>query len=128
MNKQRQEKHKVCVTGCRDFKDYEKFAKTMRAELDNMNISFIISGGATGTDEMAERFCEENGIVHITLPAQWKKYGPKAGPMRNQLMAELTNATIAFWDEESKGTWNMIENARRAQHRYVSIHSTHQRR
>ena len=36
-----------------------------------------------------------------------------AGPIRNEEMAEVSDALIAFWDGKSRGTKSMIEIARR---------------
>ncbi|MFD1444284.1 hypothetical protein [Thermoactinomyces vulgaris] len=46
-------------------------------------------------------------------PAEWKKYGKKAGPLRNAKMAENADALVAFWDGKSRGTKDMIETAKR---------------
>ena len=45
--------------------------------------------------------------------AQWDKYGRQAGPMRNRQMAENADALIAYWDGESRGSKNMIEEAKK---------------
>ena len=36
-----------------------------------------------------------------------------AGPIKNEEMAEVSDALIAFWDGKSRGTKSMIEIARR---------------
>lgn len=48
-------------------------------------------------------------------PAEWKKYGRGAGPLRNQKMADLgADLCIAFADRLSGGTWDMVTRARKA--------------
>ena len=42
-------------------------------------------------------------------PAQWKKFGKRAGYRRNEQMAEVADALIAFWDGSSRGTKHMID-------------------
>ena len=46
-------------------------------------------------------------------PAEWQKYGRRAGPMRNEKMAKICDCVICFWDEESKGTKSMIDQAKK---------------
>ena len=45
------------------------------------------------------------------FPADWDKYGKRAGYLRNVQMAEYADALLAFWDGESRGTKNMIDEA-----------------
>ena len=46
------------------------------------------------------------------FPAEWDKYGRKAGPLRNEAMARYADALLAYWNGESKGTKSMIELAK----------------
>ena len=73
----------------------------------------IISGHALGADSLDERYAQERGFKIETYPADWKKYGRAAGPIRNEQMANIANALIAFWDGKSKGTKNMINLAKK---------------
>ncbi len=43
----------------------------------------------------------------------WDIHGKSAGHIRNAEMADYADALIAFWDGKSRGTANMIENARK---------------
>ena len=69
------------------------------------------TGTAKGADSLGERYAKENGYDVKLFPPDWKKFGRKAGPLRNKQMAEYGDMLIAFWDEKSSGTRNMIENA-----------------
>lgn len=73
----------------------------------------IISGGAKGADALGEEYARERGFIIVRYPAEWQKYGRQAGPMRNREMAANADALIAFWDDKSKGTKNMIEEAKK---------------
>lgn len=42
------------------------------------------------------------------MPADWDGKGKAAGYIRNAEMADYADALIAFWDDESRGTGNMI--------------------
>lgn len=37
-------------------------------------------------------------------PADWERLGKAAGPIRNEEMAEIADALIAFWDGQSRVT------------------------
>ena len=50
---------------------------------------------------------------HLLYPADWERHGRAAGPIRNEEMAEVSDALIAFWDGKSRGTKSMIEIAMR---------------
>lgn len=71
--------------------------------------SAIVSGTAKGADEFGERWAEEQGIEVLRFPADWKKHGKRAGPVRNREMAENAEGLVAVWDGESRGTLHMIE-------------------
>lgn len=104
---------KIVIAGGRDFTDYHKFKETCKAILliSEPNEYEIISGGAKGTDTMDERFAKEYNLKLTVVKPDWRQ-GKKAGPIRNRQMAELGDALIAFWDGQSKGTKNMIEEAK----------------
>ena len=42
------------------------------------------------------------------FPAQWERYGKRAGPIRNAAMAKYADYGVALWDGESRGTAHMI--------------------
>ena len=73
----------------------------------------IVSGGCSGADLLGERYAKENGYSIDRYPAEWQKYGRKAGIMRNAVMADNADALIAYWDGISRGTKNMIDEARK---------------
>ena len=75
-------------------------------------ISLVISGGATGVDSLGERWANENNIPIERYPAKWEEYGKAAGPIRNVQMAKNAEAALIIWDGVSKGTKNMIQEAK----------------
>lgn len=72
-----------------------------------INPSSIISGGATGIDTCANKYANYKKIAFIPFPADWKKHGKAAGPIRNKLMAEHGDVLLLIWDGKSKGSASM---------------------
>ena len=72
-------------------------------------IAAVISGGARGADAAGETWAYANRIPVEVFPANWNEYGKKAGPIRNQQMADVADALIALWDGKSRGTRDMIK-------------------
>lgn len=77
------------------------------------DITEVISGGCRGVDEIGEAYADSKGIPCRVFPADWNKHGRAAGPIRNAQMAEYAQALIAVWDGVSRGTLNMIREARK---------------
>ncbi len=107
---------KIAVGGCRDFDDCEYIFGCLDEYLSNFNnddIAFI-SGHCSGVDAAAEKYAELRGFKTLLFPAEWKKYGKAAGPVRNKQMVEAADAVIAFWDEKSRGTKSLIDLAKKS--------------
>jgi len=81
--------------------------------LSGFRITEVVSGGCQGVDLMGECWAAENGIHVHRFPADWNAHGKAAGPIRNRAMAEHADALIAVWDGVSRGTKNMIQEARK---------------
>ncbi len=107
---------RVVIAGCRDYNNYDEAKKYIDfciSEIRKVNEIIIISGGAKGADALGERYAEENGFKVEKYPADWKRYGKSAGPLRNKQMSEISDYVICFWDEKSQGTKSMISYARK---------------
>ena len=103
--------YKVIIAGTRNFTDYAQlcsFADEVLAEAEDVE---IVSGGASGAAALGERYARERGHGLKIFPAEWKKWGRAAGPIRNAQMADYADALIAFWDGKSAGTRDMIRKA-----------------
>lgn len=70
----------------------------------------IIHGGCSGVDQVADKIARKHGWSVEVYPAQWKKYGKQAGPLRNLQMVKEAKPEMAilFISPESKGTKNML--------------------
>lgn len=101
---------KIAIVGSRSFQDYKLLIRTM----NNYTPTAIVSGGAKGTDTLAERYAREIGVNCIVFKPNWKQYGRAAGPVRNKQIVEAADLIIAFWDGKSRGTFSTISLARKA--------------
>ena len=108
---------KVIIAGTRDFNDYAYLKKNVDYFLQGINPNNeeieIVSGNARGADKLGERYAKEHNLPVKLFPANWDKYGKRAGYLRNQEMANYSDVLIAFWDEKSKGTKHMIDIAKK---------------
>lgn len=108
---------KVIIAGTRDFNDYDFLKKNVDYFLQGINPNNeeieIVSGNARGADKLGERYAKEHNLPVKLFPANWDKYGKRAGYLRNQEMANYSDVLIAFWDEKSKGTKHMIDIAKK---------------
>jgi len=98
---------KVAVIGSRTFSDY----KLVKETLSTINITLLVSGGAIGADSLGEQYAKLNGIPAKIFYPDWKKYGKKAGFIRNSDIINESEMVIAFWDGKSKGTLDSIKKA-----------------
>ena len=103
---------KIAIVGSRTFEDYEAMCSFIEEKLATMGcatIEAVVSGGAWGADTLAERYAQERGLQLIVFPAEWKKYGRRAGFIRNVDIIRECDVCFAFWDGESHGTQHDIE-------------------
>jgi len=52
---------------------------------------------------LGESYAKENNYKLTIFPANWDKFGKRAGYLRNEEMSDYADAVIAFWDERSRG-------------------------
>ena len=112
--------YKVLICGSRFYTDYGRvlhYIRRLKATSVNGDIA-IISGGARGADTLAVKASKACGLPFREYPAQWEKYGKKAGPIRNQTMLDMEKPelVVAFHEdvENSKGTKDMVSRAERS--------------
>ena len=111
---------KILICGSRFYTDYSSILQYVRSLKDAaINESIvIIAGGARGADTLAVKAAIACGFPFREYPAQWEKYGKKAGPIRNQTMLDMGNPDIvvAFHEdiESSKGTKDMVSRAKKS--------------
>jgi hypothetical protein len=101
---------RLIVAGSRGVNDYGKLRNwldTLLAHRDPEKV-FIISGTASGVDQLGEQYAHDRGLALWRMPALWKTQGKAAGYLRNQQMAWFGTHLAALWDGESPGTRAMI--------------------
>lgn len=106
---------KVIVAGTRTFSsgsNYFALKEVMKKHNFISQEVEIVSGGCRGADALGERWAREYGKPIKLFPADWDKYGRKAGFIRNKEMAEYGDCLVAFWDGTSRGTKMMIDLAK----------------
>jgi hypothetical protein len=98
---------RVIVAGSRNISNYEIVRHAI--EDSDFDITEIVSGTAKGVDRLGEHYARLWNIPIKQFPADWDKYGKKAGIIRNHQMGRYADALIAVWDGKSKGTFDMIQ-------------------
>ncbi len=102
---------RVLVCGGRDFKD----EKVVFSELDKLDPSVVIEGGAKGADTLAYKWATSQMAVDVkTFEANWDKDGKAAGPIRNQRMIDEGKPDLVLAFAGGRGTADMVRRAERA--------------
>ena len=103
---------KVLISGDRNWNDFG----AIRDFLEEKEATIVIHGGASGADELAGLAAQSLGIECRVHEAEWRKFGPSAGPIRNKDMfnKELPDIVGAFHDNlgKSRGTGDMVRYAK----------------
>lgn len=75
---------RVLVCGSRDWNDEDAIDRVLRGYYRRTLV--VIEGGASGADTIAYVWAKTHNVAYEHFPADWKKYGNAAGPIRNQQM------------------------------------------
>ena len=100
---------KCIIAGGRDFDDFKRLFSIM--DKCPYRITEVVCGGAKGADSLGSSWAMERDIpVKLFIP-DWEGLGKRAGFVRNAEMGDYADMLVAFWDNKSKGTKNMIDYA-----------------
>lgn len=100
---------KLIICGGRSYKLTETDRVYLDIWLDRYNITEIVSGGCSGADRCGEQWAKQRGLKITRFPANWAD-GKRAGPVRNQAMAEYADYCAVF--PGGKGTADMEHRAK----------------
>lgn len=98
---------KLLIAGSRSITDFD-FEKHVPEET-----TLIITGGASGIDELAEKFADKKRLSKLILRPKYNLYGKSAPLKRNEEMLELCDMALIIWDGCSKGTKFTIDRAKK---------------
>ena len=111
---------RILVTGSRNWDDEAQIRlalmETVAERLMNDDEGvIIIHGDAPGADTIAAQFAESMNWTVEAYPADWKKFGRSAGPIRNQQMVDSgADICVAFPQPGSVGTRDCTKRAFKA--------------
>lgn len=102
---------KILVCGGRDFDDRGLLEEELTYLMCEHEITAIIHGAARGADSLAGEFARDYLIQEIRFPADWKKDGKAAGPIRNQRMLDEGKPDFVVAFPGGTGTADMVKRA-----------------
>ena len=104
---------RAIIAGSRSVTDYRVVERAVKESGWADDIAVVVSGGARGVDRLGERWADAHlREVERFLP-DYERYERHFAPiMRNREMAKNADRLIAIWDGKSRGTKNMIFEAR----------------
>lgn len=117
---------RVLVCGGRDFDDFSFVHKYLEDRLLEYYVHtpeglghwswdlVIIQGGAKGADRLADKWAQLNYVKVEEYPADWERYGKKAGYLRNKQMLEEGKPDLVIAFPGGRGTDMMIRLAKDA--------------
>ena len=115
----RQPGPRLLITGSRNWCNATQMSEALRYVWISIFIrnpeTTLVHGAARGADLLAKAIWEKRGLVAEGHPADWHKYGKRAGRIRNEEMVSLgADYCVAFLRPESIGTKHCLEIAREA--------------
>ena len=95
----------MIVWGCgsRERARVDSLIEQARALVAEVRPLAVLTGGQTGGDALWEQAAARAGIQVVSCPisrAQWGRLGPRAGAMRNRLVADLAAFLGNHWRGE----------------------------
>ena len=98
----------MIIAGSRDFCDILSGWTFIDTIHENHPITEVVCGMAKGGDTCGKFWGQKHNIPVKEFPANWKKFGQAAGPIRNKEMAVYADAAIVIHGG-SRGSLNMIQ-------------------
>lgn len=113
----------VLVCGGRDFTNSTLLYETLDHLHRLSGIARIVEGGQRtlergkivgGADYFATCWALSRRVPSTIMQAEWTKYGPAAGPIRNQRMLDETHPDLVVAFPGGRGTADMVAKAKAA--------------
>lgn len=79
----------IAVSGGRAYPHRERVFRALNDLHKQRPVGLLIQGGSLGADAHARNWAATQQINCLTIPAMWRTFGPKAGPIRNGEIAEM---------------------------------------
>lgn len=99
----------VLVYGGRDYDDQAAVFADLDREHAETPIDMVIEGGAPGADQLGGHWARKRDVPCLRVPAEWRRLGPAAGPIRNAKSIALVRPTKALQFPGHDGTADMRE-------------------
>lgn len=108
---------RILVTGSREFTDEDivrgAIIETLMCRGRSAQATLLAHGAARGADMLADRVARSMNMAVVQYPADWRRYGRRAGYVRNAEMLENANPEVALaffkLGAENKGTAMMVK-------------------
>jgi len=105
---------RVLVCGDRDYNDQDRLFAVLDELHLSKTITDVVHGAARGADMLAHEWAYARNIRMWPCPADWKRHGRAAGPIRNQRMLDDHTIDLVVTFSGGRGTDDMVRRARRA--------------
>lgn len=106
---------RVIIAGSSSFYDYRLFKEKcdfyLSSKIKTHKLT-ILRGTSKKTEQLIWKYCDENHINIEPYEAEWNVYGQQATYYSNIKKINRADALIAFWDEKSTATRDLIERAK----------------
>lgn len=111
---------RVLVCGGRDYTDKMAVWYYLDA-YGPPEITEIVSGMARGVDSFAAEWATRFGFKLYKFPADWKKHGNRAGPIRNQQMLDEGKPDLVIAFPGGNGTKDMVTRSKKAGIKVIEV-------
>lgn len=102
---------RVVVCGGRSFGNRAWLYHVLRGVHRDRAIIALAHGGAAGADTLTGDWARENDVPCEVFPADWKRFGTAAGPIRNGTMLRNFKPDLVVSFPGARGTLNCIQQA-----------------
>lgn len=102
---------RVLVCGGRDFSDCKRIFDVLDDLARTEVVDCLIEGDERGADRIAGAWAKRRRVDLRLFPADWAKYGRRAGPIRNQQMLDDGRPDLVIAFPGGRGTDDMVRRA-----------------